>query len=377
MPKPIEDSLRFNREHHYFEFTQTYKAWLRWALLIVALLLGGIPGVLAVVIAQGLLFLGGDESAAKHGISTNLASRLGGVIIFSFLMMSLLLQTVIFDHLKLGKDLSALLLGASAFFLIGIFEDMRGILSAGVRFVAMLVVMSVFLYFEPQFILQHSGVDWLDQWVLIYSAVGFLFTLFGVVFYVNAFNTADGANGLISGICIFTVLALMQEGLDVTGAVLALLGIGCFIFWLFNITIGRIFMGDGGAYFLGAIISLTLIWLVNQGQSDVWYLLSLTFYPHADLLFSMIRRKLSGNSMFGADNGHFHNLLYGYLSRSSSIKKEANTLTGLAVSTFFSGLPFMLHQFIDDLNWVVVYVALWGIYAFYWRILNRLQNNRH
>ena len=361
----------FKHEHHYYEFSKTRTALMRWCLVATAALIGGLPGILAVFVAQFLMGMGGEEGAAKHGINSNQASRLGGAVIFSFLLMSLFWHVAVMHDLALGADLSALLMAASGFFVIGLFEDLKGVLSANVRFVAMLVCMAVFLFLAPQFILHHSGIAWMDDYILAFAPVGIAFTLFGVVFYVNAFNTADGANGLISGICIFTVLGLIQQGMGEVGAVALLLGIGCLIFWLFNVTVGRIFMGDGGAYFLGAILALFLIWMVNEGKADVWYLLCLTAYPHIDLLFSMIRRKAAGGSMFDADNGHFHNLLYRRLATFAAIKKHANTATGLVVSVFFAGGPLALYQLNPDLPWLGIYVALWALYVGVWRALSR------
>jgi len=206
---------------------------------------------------------------------------------------------------------------------------------------------------------------------LAYSPVGIAFTLFGVVFYVNAFNTADGANGLISGISMFAVAGILQLGIGEQGGLLLMLGIGCLIFWLFNVTVGRIFMGDGGAYFIGAVMALFLIWLTNEGRADVWYLLCLTAYPHIDLLFSMLRRKAAGKGMFDADNGHFHNVLYRKLASVSVMKKHANTYTGVLVSVMFAGFPLLLFQVSSELPWLLVYVALWLVYGAVWWKLSR------
>ncbi len=361
----------FKHEHHYYEFSKSRTALMRWCLVIAAALIGGVAGILAVLVAQFLMGMGGEEGAAKHGINSNQASRLGGVVIFSFLLMTLIWHVLVVQSVSIGADLAAILLAASGFFLIGLFEDLKGVLSANVRFVTMLITMAVFLFLAPQFILHHSGIGWMDEYILAFAPVGIAFTLFGVVFYVNAFNTADGANGLISGICIFTVLSLFQQGMGEEGAVALMLGIGCLIFWLFNVTVGRIFMGDGGAYFLGAILALFLIWMVNEGKADVWYLLCLTAYPHIDLLFSMIRRKAAGGSMFDADNGHFHNLLYRRLATFAAIKKHANTFTGLMVSVCFAGVPLALYQLNPQLSWVLVYGLLWVVYALVWWQLKR------
>jgi len=362
--------FKFKHEHHYYEFSKSRTALMRWCLILTAALIGGLPGILAVFVAQFLMGLGGEENAAKHGINSNQASRLGGVVIFCFLALSLIWHVFVIEDLVIGTDLLALLTTASGFFLLGLFEDLKGLLAANTRLVIMLGGMALFLWLAPQFRLYHSGITWMDEWVLAFSPVGIAFTLFGVVFYVNAFNTADGANGLISGISMFAVAGILQLGIGEQGGLLLMLGIGCLIFWLFNVTVGRIFMGDGGAYFIGAVMALFLIWMTNEGRADVWYLLCLTAYPHIDLLFSMLRRKVSGRGMFDADNGHFHNVLYRKLATYSVMKKHANTYTGVLVSVFFAGLPLLLFQMHSELPWLVVYVALWIFYGVAWLTLS-------
>ena len=366
--------FNFKHEHHYYEFSKSRTALMRWCLILTAALIGGLPGILAVFVAQFLMGLGGEENAAKHGINSNQASRLGGVVIYSFLAMSLIWHVFVIEDLVIGTDLLALLTVSSGFFLLGLFEDLKGLLAANTRLVVMLGGMALFLWLAPQFRLYHSGIAWMDEWVLAFSPVGIAFTLFGVVFYVNAFNTADGANGLISGISMFAVIGILQLGIGEQGGLLLTMGIGCLIFWLFNVTVGRIFMGDGGAYFIGAVMALFLIWMTNEGRADVWYLLCLTAYPHIDLLFSMLRRKAAGRGIFDADNGHFHNVLYRKLASFPVVKKHANTYTGVLVSVVFAGLPLLLFQVNNELPWLLVYAALWLVYGALWWKLSRSES---
>ena len=71
-----------------------------------------------------LLTFGGEDSANKHGISAMSATRLGGVAIVAYMLMHLGYQ------LQLGVytpslDQALLMMTCLAFFLLGVFEDLR------------------------------------------------------------------------------------------------------------------------------------------------------------------------------------------------------------------------------------------------------------
>ena len=348
--------------HHFIEISASPASLLKWLLLCVAGVLGGFAGVLSVLLAQFLLVMGGSESSDKHGISSYQASRLGGVVIVGFVLFSLIWHAKFSGYAIFTPRLGDILLISIAFFVLGLFEDLKGLLRANVRFVLMLAMLTSFLLFVPQFILVKTGVTWLDESLLTIPFLAFLFTTLGLVFFVNAFNTADGANGLISGISLFAVTGLCQIGVPGLTPLLVIAAIGCAIFMLFNIFVGRIFMGDGGAYFLGALVGFALVLVSSEQVVSPWYLLCLVFYPHADLLFSMVRRKYSGKPMFGADNGHLHNLLFARLSSITNSNRFANSLTGVIIAIMFSGLPLLLNNLVSSINWLYLYLVLWMAY---------------
>lgn len=350
--------------HHYLEFTATPAAILKWGLFALAGVLGGVAGILSIALAQLMLTLGGSESSEKHGISKFQASRLGGVVIVGFVIFSLVWHSTVSGFTTFSDQMGQILLISIAFFCLGLFEDIKGVLKASVRLVLMLLMLTAFLLAFPKFILVTTGISLLDSLLNQMPSVAFLFTVFGLVFFVNAFNTADGANGLISGVSLFTVIGLCQIGVDGLDQMLVMAAIGSAIFMLFNICVGQIFMGDGGAYFLGALIGVALIFVTTQQVVSVWYLLCLVFYPHADLMFSMARRKYNGLSMFGADNGHLHNLLFSRLSVMTKSHLYANSMTGLLIAVIFSGWPLLASNLFNDMNWLLFYGVLWGVYIF-------------
>ena len=151
--------------------------------------------------------------------------------------------------------------------------------------------------------------------------------------------------------------------------------VGCLIFLIFNLISGRFFLGDGGAYFLGALCGIALILIANQSEVSTWWLLSLIFYPAADLLFSMIRRGLAGGSVVQADNLHLHNLLFALINGNIRSAYWSNTVTGVGIALFFTGIPLMLQKLellsLNSAQWLWVVLAQWATYWLAWRFASR------
>jgi len=146
-------------------------------------------------------------------------------------------------------------------------------------------------------------------------AVSFAFTLFAVVGVANAINVIDGLNGLSGISALLASIGLAAVAWTVgdafvfqTACVLAASVAG---FLAVNFPSGRIFLGDGGAYFVGLLLAELSVLLVQRNvQVSPWFPLVLLAYPVWETLFSMYRRKMRGHSTGSADALHLHTLVY-------------------------------------------------------------------
>jgi UDP-N-acetylmuramyl pentapeptide phosphotransferase/UDP-N-acetylglucosamine-1-phosphate transferase len=350
-----------------FTVSQAIAAW------VLVFLVGGAAGVIAMLLCHYLLTFGGEDAANKHGISKVSATRLGGVAIVAYILMHLGYQVYLGAY-TIGLGQIWLMGICSAFFLLGVYEDLYGSLSARVRFLSMLGIGSASMFLSPNLALQPVGIIWVDM-VLgssLLSAVAF--SALCIAFIPNAFNTADGANGLVAGVSAFALAAFSTiASPELVPLILAAL-VGCLLFLVFNLISGRFFLGDGGAYFLGALCGLSMIWISNNSDVSVWWLLSLVFYPVADLLWSMARRVLRGASPFRPDNQHYHNLLFAYLDSGERSSTASNTLTGVLIAGLFSGLPAILTLLgvwsAQDEIWALWVGCQWLVYGVGWKYLN-------
>jgi UDP-N-acetylmuramyl pentapeptide phosphotransferase/UDP-N-acetylglucosamine-1-phosphate transferase len=94
---------------------------------------------------------------------------------------------------------------------------------------------------------------------------------------------------------------------------LTLLGIGATVgFLLVNYPTGRLFMGDGGAYFIGFwVAEIAVLTIVRNPGINAWQVLAIYAYPVTEVLFSMYRKKVIRKMSPGVpDRVHLHMLIY-------------------------------------------------------------------
>lgn len=143
------------------------------------------------------------------------------------------------------------------------------------------------------------------------EAAAYLFPILWVVALTNAFNLIDGSDGLAVGIAwlIAGSMAVSTAGVDQQIA-WSLLG-GISVFWWYNKPRARVFLGDGGAYFLGGMLALLSLhgFADADGGFDLVKMALLFVVPLGDVVYAVVRRAVRGNSIFRADDQHIHHRL--------------------------------------------------------------------
>jgi UDP-N-acetylmuramyl pentapeptide phosphotransferase/UDP-N-acetylglucosamine-1-phosphate transferase len=156
------------------------------------------------------------------------------------------------------------------------------------------------------------GVDTL----LSVPLIAFVFTCIAVGGVAHAINIIDGLNGLASGVCLIALLALGYVAFQVQDWEILLmcgLGVGAILgFRVWNYPSGRLFCGDGGAYFLGAYVAiLSALIVFRHREVSAWFPMLLVIYPVWETVFSAYRRRvLRGRPASSADKLHMHTLFY-------------------------------------------------------------------
>ncbi len=153
--------------------------------------------------------------------------------------------------------------------------------------------------------------------------VSVLLSVFTYIVVVNSFNLIDGSDGLAAGIgvitsCYLGVWFALTWQLDMS--LLAFVVAGALVaFLVFNFSPARIFMGDSGSLFIGAVtfamamkcIGTDIAALPGWGEriSAPVFTMSVLAYPLIDTLRVFAIRISKGNSPFDADRNHLHHRL--------------------------------------------------------------------
>ncbi len=205
-----------------------------------------------------------------------------------------------------------LLLASLPAFLFGMAEDLTRRVSIGMRLFATMAS-GVLCWLLTDVHILETGIDPLDT-ALAWLPLSVLFTAFAVGGVANAVNIIDGFNGLASGTVIIGLVAL---GFIADGCGDAELARLCFLvcavtagFFLVNFPFGKLFLGDGGAYLLGFLLSWLSVMLVyrNPGISP-WAPLLACAYPVFETVFTIARRLWCRRHPGQPDSCHLHSLV--------------------------------------------------------------------
>jgi len=137
-------------------------------------------------------------------------------------------------------------------------------------------------------------------------------TVFWLVALPNIINLIDGIDGLATGLGLFLFVLLGFVGwsnsqMDVAWMAFACAG-GVLGFLFFNFPPARIFLGDGGAYFIGFAVASLSVKSSNKGEVAGALLVTIIALglPIMDTMFAIMRRGIQGFPLFRADAEHLH-----------------------------------------------------------------------
>ena len=264
--------------------------------------------------------------------------RIAGIPVF----MSFFIGLWYFDLQEMNYVF--LLLASLPVFMGGLIEDIIVRVSPLKRMISILasiVMMFVFLDIRIDF-LGFTLVDYL----LSNSIVSLLFTLLVVGGVVNAINIIDGYNGLLIGYSIAVLLAIAYVA-NILGddlviqlsliLIASLLGV-----FIFNFPFGKIFMGDGGAYFIGFMMAVIGLMLGNRNEEvSHWFILLLFIYPLYETAFSVYRKKIVRKTPPSQPDGyHLHMMLYKRLVKRKFFKNN-KTMQNSMTSPFLWALSLV------------------------------------
>lgn len=248
---------------------------------------------------------------------TRAVPRIGGI---GILAAALVTSGVLWwNHAFQYKQFLFVVLAGLPAFLAGLVEDFTKAVSPRIRLIATMLSAILAVWFVDARIIR-IDVPFIDI-ALGYFVVSLALTAVAVAGLANAINIIDGFNGLASMVATMMFLSVSYVALQVGDTLVLSLSLamaGAIIgFFMWNFPSGLIFLGDGGAYFIGFALAETVVLLVARNPSvSAWYPVLMVIYPIFETLFSIYRKKmLRGISPGIPDGVHLHMLIYKRLMR--------------------------------------------------------------
>lgn len=251
------------------------------------------------------------DSRKSHEAATPLV---GGLALLLVLLPLALTASWIVWH---GEGLNSMILltvAAASLTLIGLADD-RHSLKPRHRVILEFLVFGTLAAVDPTYLVRALEFPLLGfQIGLGFDSLAILFTALCCVGLVNAVNMADGKNGLVMGLAIgwLLLIVLRAPATDVPFIVVLLAGLIALM--VMNLR-GRLFLGDGGAYGIAAVIGLLAIRAYNSSDNDpsrgltAEEVVLIFIVPVIDSFRLTFFRLARGRSPMDGDREHLHHYL--------------------------------------------------------------------
>ncbi len=271
-----------------------------------------------------------------HGQPT---PRIGGIALAAGLLLAggaLLIRPLG----SMQHEYALLLLSAAPAFVGGLIEDLTKRVGVIERLLLTMIAGAAAAWLLGG-VLNRLDVPVFDQ-LLVYLPFAVIFTAFAVGGISNAINIIDGVNGLAGGFAILALACLafianqVGDALVFYGAAILAGSLIGFLFW--NWPSGRLFLGDGGAYLVGFMLSeLAVLLVVRNPAVSPWFPMVLLVYPVFETFFSIYRRKvMRGRSPGHPDGLHLHQLIFRRLVRASTpLRRNSRVAPYLWIANVF------------------------------------------
>jgi UDP-GlcNAc:undecaprenyl-phosphate/decaprenyl-phosphate GlcNAc-1-phosphate transferase len=300
------------------------------------------PIVKKIGLKSGRFDLPGGRKMHQHPMV-----RLGGVSIFLGALTALLLVWGLggFGVLPQSQEYEiwGVTIGGLAFFLIGLADDLFS-LSASMRLLMQSIVAGCAWWVGVQIdflTIPFVGLVPLPIWISLPVTVIWL------VGMANAINWIDGLDGLAAGVSGIAAVVMLIVSLFMNQPAAALIAAalagGALGFLRYNFNPAQIFMGDGGAYYMGfTLAGVGVIGLVKSVTTAAVLLPYLILaVPILDMSAVIVDRLRNGKSPFVADKRHLHHRLLqaGLSHRLTVLFIYVLTLWVGSLALAFSGIP--------------------------------------
>ncbi len=252
----------------------------------------------------------GQRLSDLHHTHKGYVPRVGGLALAAAFVVGELFVALVFPQERAATPgRNVVVLTSLAMFVLGFVDDLKP-LGAKRKLLGQIVI--ALIAWNAGIAIEGFRLPFTEQTLQLH-AWSALVTVLWLVGMTNLVNLIDGVDGVAGGISLMLMALLAYIGhegghFELLAAAMAgaLLG-----FLWFNFPPARIYLGDGGAYFLG--FQIGLFSLVNSHKGTIFAALVAPLFvlalPIVDTALAILRRGLQGLPIFRADSRHIHHRL--------------------------------------------------------------------
>ena len=266
---------------------------------------------------------------AFHDLPVTRSGGIASIISLSifFVIYYLLYSEVLYDYIFISYSV----------FLIGFLDDLRINVKPFKRLFVMAFLLFIVIYFLPIKIL-HIEIPFLTS-LMSNHLFSSIFVLLCFLFVINGANLIDGFNGLLTINLIIINVILTYININNQNLEFSILLISQVIillsFLLFNFPNAKIFLGDSGAYTMGALTGLNTIITNNLNPKiSSFFFCTLLFYLFFEVFFSFFRKLTQKKSPIYPDDKHLHMLSFYKVSNIYG-KNKGNYINSIIVNFLY------------------------------------------
>lgn len=281
-----------------------------------------------------------DQPDGRRKIHSQPIPLVGGLVVFLSASAALVIAVGISGHLRdqfAGEAVSllGLLAGSAAICVVGATDDL-GLLRGRHKLIGQVFAVAIVL--ASGVVVHHVR---LFGWAVDLGPLAVPFTAFLLLGAINSLNLLDGMDGLLSsvGAIISLTLAAMAA---LTGhwpaAAIALALAGALLGFLrYNLPPASAYLGDCGSMLVGLVLGTVAIQSSLKAPATIALAtpLAVLTLPILDTTAAILRRKLTGRSIYTTDRGHVHHCL---LRRGLSVWRVLLLLSLFCLATALAGL---------------------------------------
>lgn len=274
-------------------------------------------------------FSGDRDLAGVQKFHAKSVPRIGGVGILLGLVVSA--AQLHFSYPLVSAGILLLTACGLPAFLAGLAEDLTKKVTPLARLLCTMLA-ALLAYYALNIHVMRIDVGLIDP-VFGVGVVSCAITVLAVAALANAINIIDGFNGLASMVALMMFTSLAYVAFEVSDPIVlsgSLIMMGAILgFFIWNFPAGLIFLGDGGAYFLGFMLGeLSVMLVMRHDEVSAWYPVLMLVYPIFETCFSIYRKRFVRGISPGIPDGvHLHMLVYKRLMRWAVGQQTARALT--------------------------------------------------